>query len=107
MELYEGKIPEYDKEKRTQNCGLMQVMLSVRGVGKAAANYMFMLAGDPSRCKPDTHIRCFVRNACGHDLSDDEIQELFTDTVKELRIKHPNLTVRMLDGIIWRKLSSN
>lgn len=35
------------------------VLCSVKGMGDAGVNYMFMLAGDPNRCKPDVHIhRC-------------------------------------------------
>lgn len=96
-----------DFRNYTDEAGLMRAMLSVKGVGDAAANYMFMLAGDPSKCKPDVHIRRFVENACGQNISDAKIQELFTETVKILSKKHPGLTVRMLDGIIWRQSSNS
>ena len=79
------------------------VIRAVDGLGDAGANYLFMLAGDPDRCKPDVHIHHCVRDACGCDLSGDECQQLFTDTVELLRWTYPNLTVRCLDGIIWRK----
>ena len=39
---------------------------------------------------------------CGIDISNNECQILFTDAVKLLCNDHPNLTVRGLDGIIWR-----
>ena len=32
------------------------VISSVKGIGSAGMNYLFMLAGDPNRCKPDVHI---------------------------------------------------
>ena len=78
------------------------VIRAVNGLGDAGVNYLFMLAGDPNRCKPDVHIHHCVRDACGHDISNEECQLLFTDAVKLLRNQHPNLTVRGLDGIIWR-----
>ena len=78
------------------------VIRGVNGLGNAGTNYLFMLAGDPSRCKPDVHIHHCVRDACGCDVSDAECQELFTDAVTLLRAGHPDLTVRGLDGIVWR-----
>ena len=78
------------------------VIRAVNGLGDAGVNYLFMLAGDPNRCKPDVHIHHCIRDACGHDISNEDCQTLFTDAVKKLRTQHPNLTVRGLDGIIWR-----
>ena len=78
------------------------VIRAVNGLGDAGVNYLFMLAGDPNRCKPDVHIHHCIREACGHDISNEDCQTLFTDAVTILRVQHPNLTVRGLDGIIWR-----
>jgi hypothetical protein len=78
------------------------VIRAVNGLGDAGVNYLFMLAGDPNRCKPDVHIHHCIRDACGHDISNEDCQTLFTDAVTILRVQHPNLTVRDLDGIIWR-----
>lgn len=78
------------------------VIRAVNGLGDAGVNYMFMLAGDPNRCKPDVHIHHCIRDACGCDISNEECQILFTDAIELLRNKYPNLTVRGLDGIIWR-----
>ena len=78
------------------------VIRAVNGLGDAGVNYLFMLAGDPNRCKPDVHIHHCIRDACGHDISNEDCQTLFTDAVTILRARHPNLTVRGLDGIIWR-----
>ena len=78
------------------------VIRAVNGLGDAGVNYLFMLAGDPNRCKPDVHIHHCIRDACGHDISNEDCQTLFTDAVTILRVQHPNLTVRGLDGIIWR-----
>ena len=79
------------------------VIRAVKGVGDAGTNYLFMLAGDPNRCKPDMHIHHCVRDACGVDLNNEEIQTLFRDAVTTMSTEYPTLTVSMLDGIIWRK----
>lgn len=83
------------------------VIRAVPGIGDAGVNYLFMLTGDSDRCKPDVHINHCIQDACGYTLNNDEIQTLFTDTVAVLRKDYPQLTVRMLDGIIWRKYSGN
>lgn len=79
------------------------VIRAVKGLGDAGTNYLFMLAGDANRCKPDVHIHHCIRDACGSDIPNEECQELFADAVSILREQYPNLTVRNLDGIIWRK----
>ncbi len=82
---------------------LEPIVLSVSGIGDAGLNYLFMLAGDPDRCKPDRHIHHCIKDACGEDLSNHEIQSLFYDSVRVLSQDYPQITVAMLDGIIWRK----
>ena len=81
------------------------VIRSVRGMGDAGTNYLFMLAGDPNRCKPDVHIHHCVKDACGQDVTNEECQELFTDAVSVLKGRCPGLTVRGLDSIVWNKYS--
>lgn len=81
---------------------LLEVVIrSVKGIGDAGANYLFMLAGDPNRCKPDVHIHRCIVDVCGCDISNEECQVLFSETVEYLNKKYPDLTVRQLDGIIW------
>lgn len=82
------------------------VIRAVEGIGDAGTNYLFMLAGDPGRCKPDTHIHHCIRDACGEDISNEDCQVLFTEAVGVLKAEHPTLTVAMLDGIIWNKYQS-
>lgn len=79
------------------------VINSVKGIGTAGLNYLFMLAGDPNRCKPDVHIHHCIKDACGRDVSDYECQILLTDAVSALRKTYPYLTVALLDSIIWQK----
>lgn len=82
---------------------LETVISSVKGIGAAGLNYLFMLAGDPNRCKPDVHIHHCIRDACGIDISNDNCQKLFTEAVDILKINFPYMSVRLLDGIIWKK----
>ena len=83
---------------------LLEIVLrAVKGLGDAGVNYLFMLAGDADRCKPDVHIHRCVQDACGVPISNEDCQSLFTDTVAILQKEYPSLTVRKLDGIIWRK----
>lgn len=82
---------------------LDSVMRSIKGIGDAAINYMFMLAGDPNKCKPDIHIHNCVKLVLGEYLSNEECQELFTEAVSELKGIYPGLTVRSLDYLIWNK----
>ena len=79
------------------------VIRAVRGIGDAGTNYLFMLAGDPNRCKPDVHIHRCIKDACGCYVSNEECQIIFSEAVNRLNGKYPDLTVRNLDGIIWRK----
>lgn len=79
------------------------VIRAVKGIGDAGANYLFMLAGDPDRCKPDVHIHQCIKDSCGADINNEECQILFTEAVHCLKMQYPDLTVRSLDGIIWNK----
>ena len=64
-----------------------------------------MLAGDPNRCKPDVHIHRSIKDAFGFDVSNDDCQIIFSQAVDLLKSKYPNLTVRLLDNIVWEKYS--
>ena len=79
------------------------VIRAVKGMGDAGTNYLFMLAGDPNRCKPDVHIHHSIRDACGEDVSNEECQILFLEATDILRNDYPFLTVKDLDGTIWRE----
>lgn len=82
------------------------VVRAVKGLGAAGTSYLFMLAGDENRCKPDVHIHHCIRDACGLDVSDESCQSLFADAVALLRPQYPQLTVRGLDSVIWRRYQS-
>lgn len=69
--------------------------------------YFCMLAGDESYAKPDRHILRFIQRYTGVTPTVDEAQSLFEDTVAELNNKYPNLTVRLLDNVIWEYMANN
>lgn len=95
--------------KKFKNVELLEVVISsIKGLGNAGVNYLFMLAGDKNRCKPDVHIKRFVKNACNVEFANEnDYQILFSKAVKELKKKYKNISsVGVLDGIIWRKYQS-
>lgn len=79
------------------------VLRSVKGFGDAGINYLYMMAGDSSKCKPDVHIHHCIRDAIGKDVSNEQCQYILTKAVESLVAEHPHLTVRCLDGLIWNK----
>lgn len=85
---------------------LADTIKSVKGMGNAGVNYLFMLTGDDNKSKPDVHIHHCIAEACGKDVSDKECQEIIEEASGILRQDFPNLTVRKLDGVIWRDFSS-
>jgi len=104
QKLVQLRINTINDFKNYKDIKLLETGLySIKGVGVAGVNYLFMLAGDPNRCKPDVHIRHCIKDACGINASDIECQQLFAEAIKILNIDNPHLTVRTLDGIIWDK----
>ena len=82
---------------------LLEIIVhAVKGMGDAGTNYLFMLVGDTNRCKPDVHIHQCIKDACGEDVSNDECQIIFRESVIVLNKLYPQLSVRQLDGLIWR-----
>ena len=77
------------------------IIRSVKGLKDQAVNYLFMLAGDTSRVKVDTHINKCVSAVFGTTFDNETTQDLFTRTVEILVSNHPGLTVSRLDNIIW------
>ena len=79
------------------------VLRSVKGFGDAGINYLYMLAGDSNRCKPDVHIHHFIRDAIDEEVSNEECQLLLKSAVEELLTEFPQLTVRVFDYLIWKE----
>lgn len=85
---------------------LANAIKSVKGMGNAGVNYLFMLTGDDNKSKPDVHIHRCILEACGEDVTDKECQEIIENAANILKRDYPNLTVRKLDGVIWKDFSS-
>ena len=79
------------------------VLRSVKGFGDAGINYLYMLAGDSNRCKPDVHIHHFIRDAIDEEVSNEECQLLLKNAVEELLTEFSQLTVRVFDYLIWKE----
>ncbi|MEA4822261.1 MAG: hypothetical protein VB122_08575 [Erysipelotrichales bacterium] len=98
------KIETIEDFNNFENTEILEITISsVKGIGPAGLNYLFMLAGDPDRCKPDVHIHRFIYDAIGENVTDEECQTLLTSAVKILKKEYRNITVRTLDSIIWNK----
>lgn len=76
---------------------IMQIPGQISGL---SLRYFYMLVGDDSFAKPDRHVLRFIKKYAGVDLRIQDAQELLQDTVRELKIKHPNVTVRLLNYTI-------
>ena len=82
---------------------LMEAVLrAVDGISDAGANYMFMLAGDTGRVKPDVHIHHCIRDACGEDVNNADCQTIYSEAVALLHNDYPDLTVSGPDSIVWQ-----
>lgn len=78
-----------------------KILYSVKGLGNAGVDYLFMMAGDTDRCKVDVHINHCIWDFCHANLPPNEVQVLFRDAVSILKEKYSGLTVGMLDRTIW------
>lgn len=76
---------------------------SVRGQSSGIMlKYLYMLAGDENRVKPDRHIVRFIKETCAlQKLTDDDAQVIMARAVEILKPEYPNITVRFLDSLIW------
>ncbi len=97
-------INTFEEFQNYKNPDLLETVLySVKGFGDAGVNYLFMLAGDENRCKPDVHVHHCIKDAIGEDVSNAECQDLFRGVTSKLKADYPELTVRKLDNIVWDK----
>lgn len=76
---------------------------SVRGQSSGIMlKYLYMLAGDENRVKPDRHVVRFIKETCAlQKLTDDDAQAVMGRAVEILQPEYPNVTVRFLDSLIW------
>lgn len=80
-------------------------IMNVHGIGKAACNYLFMLAGDLDRCKADQHIVDFVNKYCEIKISPSDYEQLLSEAVRIIKAENGyiTLTVAGLDRLIWNR----
>ena len=85
----------------TEDPTFEQALRNIRGQN-VAVDYFFMLAGDEDGIKVDTHLRNFVRDAVGRELTSEQIKALFREAVIHYRQNgYPDMTARHLDHIVW------
>ena len=94
-----------DFQKFVDQNSLERCIHSVKGMGDAGTNYLFMLAGDPNRAKLDVHIQHCIEDALGMKVDDKECQSLFSAAVEKLKADYSEITVRSLDSAIWQVYS--
>lgn len=87
----------------TDKAALDKDIKSVRGQSSGIMlKYLYMLAGDENRVKPDRHIVRFIKETCAlQKLTDDDVQAIMVRAVEMLKPEYPNITVRFLDSLIW------
>lgn len=97
------KVDKYQDVNRlaNENPAFEQALRNIKGQ-YVAVDYFFMLAGDEDDVKVDTHLRNFVRDAVGRDLTPEQIKTLFREAVVHYRQNgYPDMTARHLDHIVW------
>lgn len=96
-------IEDFQRIQESEGDRLRSCIHAVKGIGEAAESYLYMLAGDPNRCKPDVHLLQSMKDAYGCAVEVKYCQEIMEKAVSILRAQYPSLTVRGLDALIWEK----
>lgn len=100
-------IEDFQNYKKEHEKDLEKLILSVFGFGHSSTDNLFILCGDTSRVRVNTHINNYVTNALNRELTYSETKKIFREAVKILNEKYPNLTVADLDHAIWLKNSNS
>lgn len=75
---------------------------SIPGQGSGLSlGYFWMLAGSDDNVKPDRMVLRFLSAVLGRAVRVDEAQRLLRAATTRLRPKHPHLTPRLLDFVVW------
>ncbi len=92
-------ISDFRKMSQETEKQLVTKIKSIKGQGSGLmVDYLFMLAGDENKFKADRHLLSFVSDI----LEDDSgVADLIESAHQILKEKHPNLTIRHLDYLIW------
>ena len=68
-----------------------------------------MLAGDQNKFKDDTHIYNFFIKELGYSLKPGndytKLEKLFLQEYHKVKERYPEITISLLDNIIWRYMS--
>lgn len=70
-----------------------------------SVHYFCMLAGDDNKAKPDRHVLRFLKQYTGQEFTILQAQEVLIQTVESLVLRYPNLTVRLLDHVVWNYMA--
>lgn len=100
----------YKENNENNEEELENIITSIPGFGIGTVYNLFSLCGDSSKVIPSTPINRCTEHIFGRRLTNDEIQDLFTETVEILRREYPELTVSKLDHAIWtiwRRIRNN
>lgn len=94
-------IADFQKYPAELRDSLNQEICLVRGQSSGIMlKYLYMLAGDENNVKPDRMLLRFIKEI-EPEISIDEVQETMEKVVATLKKKHPQLTVRLVDFLIW------
>lgn len=102
-EILKGNgIETFDDFNKIASEQLEKELKKVKGQGKAAVKYLFMLCGNKNFCKPDRHIINFFSNILNRTVNQLEIQDIMESIVRDLKNKNVDITLRQLDYVIWK-----
>ena len=99
--LRKNGIEKFDNFAKSDKDKLEKELLQIHGQGQAVVKYFFMLCGNDNFCKPDRHILKFLSEVVEKEVNADEAQKLLETATDELKSDYPNMTVRLLDYVIW------
>ena len=68
-------------------------------------NYFYMLAGDTTRVKEDRWVFRFVQEAIPEVKTLKDVDDVFQHAVEILKEEYPNITISLLDNVIWTYMS--
>ena len=91
-----------DVEPRVTDAALERDLREIPGQKSGiSTSYFFMLAGSEKLIKPDRRILSFLERCVGRCPTPNEAQVLLSEACGILKSKHPQLTPRLLDYVIW------
>jgi hypothetical protein len=92
-----------DLPRVATHAGFEAEIRAIPGQGSGIAlSYFWMLAGSDDLIKPDRMIVRFLSNTLGREVGIGDAQDLLRAASSHLRRKHPLLTPRLLDYVVWK-----